>query len=125
MVVFLRGVLMAEQRHFANYDEFFDFYLDQHSDPRNRIMHACGTSLGILTVVVAFALGHPWWALLWIPIAYGFAWTGHFLLEGNTPATFGHPFWSFISDFRMLWLMLTGKLANRRGLKDRTTLSPH
>ena len=125
MLIFLRGVYMAEQQRFANYEEFFDFYLDQHSDPRNRIMHACGTSLGILTVIVAFALGHPWWALLWIPIAYGFAWTGHFLLEGTTPATFGHPFWSFISDFRMLWLMLTGRLASRRRSKEKATVSTH
>jgi hypothetical protein len=101
---------MAEPTQFATYEEFFRFYLQQHSDPRNRMMHACGTALGLLTAIVAFALGHPWWALLWIPIAYGFAWTGHFLLEHNTPATFGHPFWSFISDFRMLGLMITGRL---------------
>ena len=114
---------MGEQRRFTSYNEFFEFYLDQHSDPRNRIMHACGTSLGILTVIAAFVLGHPWWALLWIPIAYGFAWTGHFLLEKNTPATFGHPFWSFISDFRMLGLMLTGRLADRRA-KNSTAPAP-
>jgi len=113
---------MAEKQHFANYNDFFSFYLEQHSDPRNRMMHACGTSLGILTIIVAFALGHPWWGLLWIPIAYGFAWTGHFLLEGNTPATFGHPLWSFISDFRMLGLMLTGKLATRSA-KDKSALT--
>jgi hypothetical protein len=46
-------------------------------------------------------------------VAYGFAWTGHFLIEGNKPATFGHPVWSFISDFKMLGLMVTGKLQGR------------
>ncbi|HUS19898.1 MAG TPA: DUF962 domain-containing protein [Terriglobales bacterium] len=98
------------QRKFATYDEFFAFYVQQHRDPANRILHACGTLLGVSIMVGAFIAGHPWWALLWIPVAYGFAWTGHFLLEKNQPASFGHPLWSFISDFRMLSLMLTGRL---------------
>jgi len=104
---------MAEPVKFATYDEFFQFYLQQHSDPRNRILHAIGTTLGVAVVVGAFVTGHPWYALLFFPIGYGFAWTGHFVLEKNKPATFGHPFWSFISDFRMIGLMVTGRLAQR------------
>ena len=100
----------SQSPRFDNYDHFFAFYMQQHSQRRNRILHACGTSLGLLTVIVAFALGHPWWAFLWIPIGYGFAWTGHFLVERNKPASFGYPWWSFLSDFRMLGLMLTGRL---------------
>jgi hypothetical protein len=100
-------------KSFANYEEFFTFYLHEHSHPRNRMLHAAGTLLGMVTVIVPFAIGHPWYALLWPVVAYGFAWTGHFLIEGNKPATFGHPFWSFISDFRMLGLMLTGQLQGR------------
>ena len=100
----------AKQNQFATYDAFFAYYVQQHSHPKNRIMHACGTTLGLLTIVAAIALGHPWFAFLGIPIAYGFAWTGHFLIEHNTPATFGYPLWSFISDYRMLALMLTGRL---------------
>ena len=101
---------MTDKKVFATYNEFFAFYLEQHRNPANRALHATGTSLGILAVVLAIALHHPGWGFLWIPIAYGFAWTGHFVLEKNKPATFGYPFWSFISDFRMLWLMLTGQL---------------
>ncbi len=97
-------------RDFRTYDEFFAFYVQQHSKLSNRLMHLAGTMLGIATVVAAFVLGHPWYALLFFPVAYGFAWTGHFGIEKNVPATFGHPFWSFISDFRMLYLMLTGRL---------------
>jgi hypothetical protein len=106
----LRSSSMAAEMRFSGYDEFFRYYVQQHNDPRNRLLHACGTGLGIGIVIAAFMTGHPWWALLWIPVAYGFAWTGHFLIEKNQPATFGHPFWSFISDFRMLFLMLTGRL---------------
>ncbi len=111
-----------EQPRFANYEQFFTFYLGEHSDPRNRAMHAAGTLLGLCTLIVPFIIGHPWYALLWPLVAYGFAWTGHFLIEGNKPATFGHPFWSFISDFRMLGLMLTGRLGER--LERNTTLRP-
>lgn len=98
---------------FSSYDEFFDFYLQQHRDPRNRLLHATGTALGSAVVIAAFAARRPWCALLFFPIGYGFAWTGHFLVEKNKPATFEHPFWSFISDFRMIGLMLTGKLDSR------------
>jgi len=103
----------TQAQSFADYEEFFTFYLGEHSDPRNRAMHAAGTVLGLCTLIIPFAIGRPWYALLWPVVAYGFAWTGHFLIEGNKPATFGHPFWSFISDFRMLGLMLTGRLKAR------------
>ena len=102
-----------QDRQFSSYDEFFAFYLEQHSKAGNRAMHACGPTLGLAVFVVALATGHYLWALLWIPVAYGFAWTGHLLIEGNKPATFGHPWWSLISDFRMLGLMLTGQLAGK------------
>ena len=101
------------QTEFSNYEEFFTFYLHEHSDPRNRAMHAAGTLLGLCTLIVPFVVRHPWYALLWPVVSYAFAWTGHFLIEGNKPATFGHPFWSFISDFKMLGLMATGKLEAR------------
>lgn len=97
-------------REFKSYEDFFLFYLTQHSDRRNRAMHAAGTTLGLGVVVGAIAFRHYWLALLWPVVGYGFAWTGHFLLEGNKPATFGHPWWSFVSDFRMLSLMMTGRL---------------
>ena len=102
-----------KNRRFSSYDEFFAFYLKEHSNPANRLLHACGTLLGLAVLVGAIVTRHYIWALLWIPIGYGFAWTGHFLIEGNKPATFGHPWWSLISDFRMLGLMVTGKLKDR------------
>ena len=104
---------MPQPKTFTSYEEFFAFYLEEHSDRRNRLLHAIGTSLGLAVIAAAFIFKHPIYALTWPIVSYGFAWTGHFLIEGNKPASFGHPFWSFISDFRMLWLMLTGRLEKR------------
>ena len=98
---------------FSSYEDFFLFYLTQHSDGRNRALHAVGTVSSLLFVGATIYMHHAWYALLWPVIAYSFAWTGHFLIEHNKPATFGHPFWSFISDFRMVYLMLTGQLNAR------------
>ena len=109
---------MSEPAKFRSYGEFFEFYLHEHSDAGNRRMHAIGMVLGLAVAVVAFVTQHPWYALLWIPVGYGFSFAGHFLIEKNKPATFGHPFWSLISDFRMLGLMVTGRLQRRIAKND-------
>lgn len=98
------------EQPFATFDEFFLHYLRQHRNAQNRMLHACGTGLGLLIVIASFSLHHPWFALLFVPVGYSFAWVGHLFIERNKPATWGHPLWSFLSDFRMLGLMLTGRL---------------
>jgi hypothetical protein len=95
---------------FHSFDEFFLHYLRQHNHRANRMLHAVGTTLGLGGTVIVIYLHHPWLALLWIAAGYAFSWAGHLLVEGNHPATWGHPLWSLASDFRMLGLMLTGRL---------------
>lgn len=53
---------------------------------------------------------NAWWLLGASVAAYALAWFSHFFIEGNKPATFGHPFWSLRADFRMYGRMLTGQL---------------
>jgi len=108
------------ERHFATYDEFFLHYLRQHRDPQNRVLHACGTALGMAVVVASLVFRHPWFALLFLPVGYGFAWFGHLVIERNQPATWQHPWWSFLSDFRMLVLMLTGRLGTWLARADKS-----
>jgi hypothetical protein len=99
---------MAER--FASYAEFWPHYLRAHRDPRTRAAHYLGSVLGFLLLATAALLG-DWRFLVAAPLAgYALAWLGHGVFEGNRPATFGHPLWSFLSDFRMLALSAAGRL---------------
>ena len=102
---------MAEAaREFATYEEFWAHYLDEHSRAGTKWLHAAGTVGAVASALFCAATGR--W--LWLPLAlvpgYGLSWIGHYFVEHNTPATFGHPAWSMLSDFRMVALVLTGRL---------------
>ncbi|GAB5459693.1 MAG: DUF962 domain-containing protein [Henriciella sp.] len=93
-----------------NYAEFWPFYLQEHARPATRNIHYLGTALVILIAAYA-VLTQTWLLLLAMPVAgYFFAWIGHAFIERNRPATFTHPLWSLISDFRMFALWITGRL---------------
>lgn len=95
---------------YQSFWEFFPFYLSEHGDRTNRILHFVGTSLVITIAVVAAVTLNPW-LLLAMPVAgYGFAWVGHFIVEKNRPATFTYPLWSLMGDFVMFGLALSGQL---------------
>lgn len=95
---------------YQSFTDFWPFYLREHSKPRTRALHFAGTSLVILLLILALATGR-WWLLILVPLAgYGFAWTAHFAVEQNRPATFRYPLWSLAADFRMWWLWLSGRL---------------
>lgn len=100
---------MSEPR-ITTYEEFWPFYLGEHSKASTRWMHFVGTTIGMVTLGYALATLQP----LLIPLAfvpgYAFAWVSHFFIEHNRPATFKYPLWSFISDFKMWGYMLTGRI---------------
>lgn len=99
---------MGERK--ANYKEFWPFYLQEHAKPETRYLHYIGTALVI--AIAMFALSTQRWPmLLALPVAgYFFAWVAHFFVEKNKPATFTHPWWSLVSDFRMFFHAITGTL---------------
>ncbi|GAC1658837.1 MAG: hypothetical protein NVS9B15_20830 [Acidobacteriaceae bacterium] len=101
---------MSKKQKYANYEEFYRYYLTQHAEPSNRAMHAVGTILGLGTAAWALRSGHPWRVFWGLPVAYGFAWIGHLAIERNVPATFEHPAWSFVRDYRMLWDTVRGRM---------------
>lgn len=94
----------------TSYQEFWQYYLREHSRPVCRALHYIGSSLGIAFLIALIATGFWWLLLAGMVSGYGFAWIGHFFFEGNRPATFRYPLWSFISDWKMYGLALTGRL---------------
>ena len=97
-------------RRFANFREFYPFYLGEHANPTCRRLHFVG-SLGVIAlVVVAIVTASAWWLLAALVCGYAFAWVGHFFFEHNRPATFSHPFYSLAGDFVMFRDLLVGRI---------------
>lgn len=97
-------------KKYKNFEEFWPFYVCEHSKPLNRRLHFTGTLLALISLV-AFAATRKKRFLAMAPVlGYGLSWIGHFLVEKNRPATFQHPGKSLRGDARMFTMMLQGKM---------------
>lgn len=104
---------MATERKYTSFWSFYPYYLTEHSNRTNRLLHFIGTALLIVILITAIIL-QKWSMLIWVPICgYGFAWVGHFFIEKNKPATFTYPLYSLASDFVMFWHTLTGQIGKK------------
>lgn len=95
---------------YGRFSEFWPFYLSEHSKPGTRWLHFVGSTLGLASLAAAALSANPWLILLGLVIGYAFAWTGHFFIERNRPATFKYPLRSFAADLKMWGCMLAGQL---------------
>ena len=96
-------------RTFNSFEEFYPYYVGEHSKAGTRWAHFAGTHLGAVVGLSGIAR-RRWGMLAAAPvIAYGIAWISHFTIEGNKPATFGHPLWSIRGDFQMIAMMWQGR----------------
>lgn len=97
-------------KQYSTFEDFWPFYLREHSKASTRALHYIGTTL-VVAIAAYSLLTQSWLLLLALPLAgYFFAWMAHFSLEKNRPATFTYPLWSLIADFKMWFLWLTGRL---------------
>ena len=91
-----------------SYADFWERYLRAHAKPATRWLHYTGSLLALGLLAAGL---WDWRFVIAAPVVgYGFAWGAHFGVEGNRPETFGHPLWSLVSDFRMLFLALSLRL---------------
>ncbi len=98
------------QQRITEYSEFWDHYVSEHSRPMTRYLHFFGTGLGIGLLIWFLWIGAYFYIPLSFVVGYAFAWFSHFVIEKNKPASFKYPFWSFISDYKMMFYMVAGKM---------------
>ena len=96
-------------KSFSSLSEFYPYYLSEHQNGTCRSLHFFGSLLVIGVVSTCLATQEFQWIWTALLAGYGPAWIGHFVFEKNRPATFKHPFYSFVSD----WLMFKDILLRR------------
>jgi len=79
---------------FKSFEEFYPFYLGEHSNETNRRLHLIGSTISILLVLSGVLSGNYFFVLGGIVQGYAWAWIGHFFFEKNKPATFEYPLYS-------------------------------
>jgi hypothetical protein len=92
------------------FDDFWPYYVRAHANETNRALHFAGLTLAMGTAALSLLTRRPGLLLAAPVVGYGLSWIGHYAVEGNTPATFGHPLWSLRGDFRMWWKTATGTM---------------
>jgi hypothetical protein len=104
---------MSIEKKYKTFWSFYPYYLTEHSDNNNRLLHFIGTLL-LLVALVAGIITGKWWFFALVPLlGYGFAWVGHYFIEKNKPATFTYPLYSLASDFVMFWHTITGQIGKK------------
>ena len=101
---------MAAATSFASFREFYPYYLGEHANLTCRRLHYLGSTLALVCLTLTVVRGNSLWILAGLGCGYGCAWIGHFFFEKNKPATFHHPFYSFLGDWVMYADMLRGRI---------------
>jgi hypothetical protein len=95
---------------FDRFDDFFRYYVSQHSKPATRWVHFVATHVGTLVGLTGLARRKPLLVAVAPALVYGPAFASHYLIEKNSPVTLvGNPFWAVRGDFQMIAMMYMGR----------------
>jgi len=98
-----------QQRKYTSIKDFYPYYLTQHKNTANRILHFIGTGLFGLCFITAM-LFHKFAFFALMPVVgFGFAWIGHIVFEKNKPAKLKFLFFTLMSDFILFGDLIMGR----------------
>ena len=98
-------------KEFKDFEEFYPYYIDEHKNKYNKLLHFIGTTIFIIFIIIFLASLDPKYVFYGFLSGYAWAWVGHFLIEKNKPATFYFPLYSLRGDWRMYKEIIQGKHA--------------
>jgi hypothetical protein len=95
---------------FRTFGDFYPYYLGEHANRTCRRLHFAGTNIAVALLIAAVVTQWWWFVVVALVQGYAFAWVGHCFFEHNRPATFKHPLFSLMGDWRLWWDMLCGRV---------------
>lgn len=95
-----------------NFNEYYHYYLSLHQNNTCRRLHVLGQLATISFLIFIIYMGGWYWLLLpLLPfVVYPFAWSGHYFFEHNEPAAYRNPILAKMSDWRMLYDIIRGRI---------------
>ncbi|PIP95091.1 MAG: hypothetical protein COW00_17400 [Bdellovibrio sp. CG12_big_fil_rev_8_21_14_0_65_39_13] len=100
---------VIQKREFKTFKEFYPFYLVKHSKGWTKKLHFIGTFFAICIWIYAIVTRQWLFIPLGLAVGYFFAWSSHFFIQKNIPATFQNPILGFRGDFYLFYELLTRK----------------
>ncbi len=99
------------KKQFESFEEFYPFYLSQHTHPINRLLHVVGTAFTI-SYTLKFLFTGRWY---FIPIAFlighALGRAGHFFIEKNKTADVEYTLYNFMADWRMFYDVIRRRIS--------------
>jgi hypothetical protein len=91
-------------------DSYWPAYLAHHSHRGNRALHDAGDAVVMLVAGAGVLTLNPFLIGTGLAMGYTLAFAGHYLVEGNSPATLRNPILAGISNWKMFALAVSGRL---------------
>jgi choloylglycine hydrolase len=98
-----RGGMNTNHQTFNSFSEFYPYYLSEHSNIKTKKIHCWATVAGNCLGLAFLSYGNFWAVLACVLGTYLVNWFSHWKFQGNQPATFKYPLWSFLSDYKMTY----------------------
>ena len=86
---------------YQRFEDFWPYYVSQHTNPLNRKLHFWGTNNLFFWLALAVLRRSLRLAVFAVVSSYAYAWFGHFIVQKNRPATLDFPLLSALGDLRM------------------------